>query len=447
MQICYYGDDFTGSTDALEALLNGGLRVILFMDVPDLALWNEKFREYDGFGVAGVSRTMSPREMERTLKPALAALRKFGSRIVHYKICSTFDSSPETGSIGKAIDIGRELFPEQRYIPLLAGAPALKRYTVFGNHFCGAGEHTVRLDRHPNMSRHPVTPMNEADLRLHLTKQTAKSIGLMDILDLELDGPMLEQRHNQRCGSRPDILLFDVLTDEHLLKIGGLLSRESERAPLFAVGSSGIEYALVKHWRRSGKLPPVPPAFQAEPADRLLVISGSCSPVTQDQIEWAQNHGFAGIRIHADSMLEGGADTDALEQAERLLRDGRNVILYTALGPEDVSIVQTQEWLQAHGFGTAESGKLIGSRLGEAAKKLLLSSGLKRVVIAGGDTSGFAVKQLGVYALEMIAPLVPGGPLCRAYSGDDRLDGLEIVLKGGQVGQETFFEQVRMGKA
>ncbi|UUZ87329.1 hypothetical protein LJK88_17365 [Paenibacillus sp. P26] len=139
LRICYYGDDFTGSTDVLEALTGRGLRIILFMNVPDPAEWNEKYAGYDGFGVAGVGRTMSPAEMERMLRPVVSALREFGAPVTHYKICSTFDSSPETGSIGKVADIGREAFPEQRCIPVVAGCPVLGRYTVFGNHFAGAG--------------------------------------------------------------------------------------------------------------------------------------------------------------------------------------------------------------------------------------------------------------------------------------------------------------------
>ncbi|MBD0378679.1 four-carbon acid sugar kinase family protein [Paenibacillus sedimenti] len=450
MRICYYGDDFTGSTDALEALTTGGLRVILFMDIPDMALWKEKFAGYDGFGVAGVSRTMSPEDMERALRPVLTALRTFKAPITHYKICSTFDSSPETGSIGKVIEIGREVFPEQRFTPLLAGSPILKRYTVFGNHFTAEGTDTVRLDRHPNMRKHPVTPMNEADLRVHLAEQTSCSIGLMNVLDLEQNGTMLEWRFNERLDNEPDILLFDVLTDDHLTKIGGLLEQESDKAPLFVVGSSGVEYAFVSHWRRSGLLPEASstPRMQAEPTDRVLVVSGSCSPATEAQIEWALAHGYAGIRVPASIFFEDATDTtlpSLLQEADRMLQAGKNVILYTALGPHDESIEQTQNRLRTRGLSLAASGELIGGRLGEMARELVLSAGLKRVIFAGGDTSGFAVKRLNLYALEMIAPIVSGGPLCRAYSNDERIDGLQVVLKGGQVGPPDFFDRVRRG--
>jgi uncharacterized protein YgbK (DUF1537 family) len=184
LKLSFYGDDFTGSTDALESLALAGLRTMLFTSVPTPVQLAEH-RDLDAFGVAGMTRAMGPQEMERELRPALVALRELGAPNVHYKVCSTFDSSPTVGSIGRVIDIAWEIF-EPRFVPMLVGAPALGRYCIFGNLFarCGTESEPYRLDRHPSMSRHPVTPMNEADLRVHLCKQTSKSIGLFDIVQL-----------------------------------------------------------------------------------------------------------------------------------------------------------------------------------------------------------------------------------------------------------------------
>src|SRR5439155_21327656 len=125
------------------------------------------------FGVAGMTRSMRPEEMERILRPAFQSLRESGTPIIHYKVCSSFDSSPNVGSIGRVIDLGIEIF-NSRCVPVLVGGPALGRYCVFGNLFARCGEEceAFRLDRHPSMSHHPATPMNEADLRLHLARQT-----------------------------------------------------------------------------------------------------------------------------------------------------------------------------------------------------------------------------------------------------------------------------------
>src|SRR6185295_9525034 len=115
--------------------------------------------------------------MEAILRPALNALQNLGAPHVHYKVCSTFDSSPKIGSIGRVIDVAVEIF-KGPFVPLLVAAPALGRYCVFGNLFAQLGQEgeAFRLDRHPSMGRHPVTPADESDLRLHLARQTGKTI-------------------------------------------------------------------------------------------------------------------------------------------------------------------------------------------------------------------------------------------------------------------------------
>src|SRR5260370_31232577 len=123
--ISFYGDDFTGSTDALECLSRAGARTALFIKPPA----PERLARYQGLraiGVAGMTRSMTPAAMEATLRPALTALRALGAPHVHYTGCSTLDSSPAIGSIGRVIDVALEIFGA-RFVPLLAAAPALGR--------------------------------------------------------------------------------------------------------------------------------------------------------------------------------------------------------------------------------------------------------------------------------------------------------------------------------
>ena len=168
--LAFYGDDLTGSTDALEFICRAGARAILFLEPPSL----ERLSKYPGldvYGVAGLTRSVSSDLMEQILLPDFNQMKESGAKHVHYKVCSTFDSSPLIGSIGKAIDCGAEVFRNE-FVPVLGGMPALGRYCLFGNLFArmgtaGNGE-VYRIDRHPSMSKHPVTPANESDLRLHL---------------------------------------------------------------------------------------------------------------------------------------------------------------------------------------------------------------------------------------------------------------------------------------
>ncbi|MBN8249626.1 MAG: four-carbon acid sugar kinase family protein, partial [Verrucomicrobia bacterium] len=294
--LAYYGDDFTGSADVLEALATAGLRAALFLQAPSAA----QLARYPGlraFGIAGGSRTLSVATMNRELPAAFAALRDSGARIVHYKLCSTFDSSPGIGSIGRAIELGREVFGSQP-TPLVVGLPLLGRYVAFGNLFARSGldSEPHRLDRHPTMSRHPVTPMDESDLRRVLARQTSLPVTLGDAIALEAalehsGGPIPPALAAAGSG---DILLFDTLRDAHLTVIGHALEHLAERRgpPLFVAGSSAVEYALAAHWATAGHSPPVfhPPPDRAQTPSSgpvrgpVVVVSGSCSPVTGRQI-------------------------------------------------------------------------------------------------------------------------------------------------------------------
>jgi uncharacterized protein YgbK (DUF1537 family) len=449
--LCYYGDDFTGSTDVLEALFQAGLKTILFLEPPTLEMLREQFRDLDCYGVAGVGRSLSPEGMERELRPLLTTMKNAGAAVVHYKICSTFDSSPDIGSIGKAMEIGRDVFGG-RYVPLLVGVPYLRRYTVFGNHFAAAGDRIHRLDRHPTMSQHPVTPMVEADLRKHLQKQTKLQTSLFDILSLEGADREVQGRLEQLIEEeQPEVVLFDVLDDPRLERAGRLIWQEANDGEgLFVVGSSGVEYALNACWKADGILPPVEQEVVVfESVDRLLVVSGSCSPVTEKQIQRALEAGFIGIRVPMNELIQPELAQEVQmrlqQEARAVLESGRSVVLYTASGPQDQTIALIRETLAAQGLKAEDSGRILGKALGELTRELVAETGLSRILIAGGDTSGYITRELGIYALACKAALEPGGPLCRAYSTEPQFDGLELVLKGGQVGGENFFDKVKVG--
>jgi len=175
----WYGDDFTGSTDVLEALALHGVKAVLFTHTPssrEIAV----FSDCRAVGIAGESRSRSPHWMSRNLPAIFRAMRRLGAPIDHYKVCSTFDSSPRTGSIGRAIELGRTVFCSGT-VPIVVGAPHLGRAVVFGNLFAETDGAWYRIDRHPTMRQHPVTPMTEPDLRLHLAQQTKLTTGLVDL--------------------------------------------------------------------------------------------------------------------------------------------------------------------------------------------------------------------------------------------------------------------------
>ncbi len=451
----YYGDDFTGSTDVMEALSYAGVETTLFIEEPtaeDLA----RFPHVKAIGVAGLTRSRAVDAMEVELAPIFSRFAELGCRLVHYKTCSTFDSAPEVGSIGRAIDIGQRIFSSP-FVPLVVGAPVLQRFCLFGNLFARSGldSEVFRLDRHPTMQRHPITPMGEADLRRHLAAQTQRSIGLFDVLELGLEESEMDAIFAEKLARNFEIMLFDTLAQKDLEQVGRLVWKHVGEAPLFCAGSSGLEYALTAHWRAIGLLAAASmPAGGAE-VERVLVVSGSCSPVTQRQIEYAVSTGFADIAADSEKLVRGGALAAA--EIERLicaslqaLECGQSPLVHTAKGPDDARIAATASVFAEQGYSELDiklrSGEVFGRILGEILAALAERTGLRRACVAGGDTSAYAARALGVQALQVVGPMAPGSPLCRVHSRSAAIDGMEITFKGGQVGREDFFSRVLRGQ-
>jgi uncharacterized protein YgbK (DUF1537 family) len=447
LSLAFYGDDLTGSTDAMEALVLGGVPTVLFLEPPS----KEQLDSFPGvgaIGLVGFSRTMTPDEMDRCLPPDFELLKKLGPPLLHYKVCSTFDSSPEIGSIGRAIDIGMGVF-DNPPVYVAVGAPKLRRYVVFGNHFATAGEVTYRLDRHPTMKSHPITPMKESDLRLHLSAQTARSIDLIDVHLLEQPYEVIQARVLQMVAQEVEIIVLDTLDPSHMLKVGQILWEQGRRNQAFTVGSSGVEFALTAHWQASGIIEPPLNLQSPGPVDRIVAISGSAAPMAAAQIEHALEAGFQGIRLDSATLVDPHTAVSERERSTKAalehLKSGKSVILYTALGPDDPNISRTRERLEALGIPAQNIGRVLCAQQGEILKSILLQSGVRRVAIAGGDTSGQVLKRLDVYVLEFIIPLGTATPLCRARSHYPEFDGLEIALKGGQLGELDFFDFARRG--
>lgn len=438
--IAFYGDDFTGSTDVMESLSGNGVPTVLFLDIPTpqrLA----RFPDVRAIGVAGLSRSKPPSWMDEHLPPVLEALKALGAPVCHYKVCSTFDSAPETGSIGRAIDIGARIFGTQT-VPVVVGAPALRRYQVFGNLFAAAGANIHRIDRHPNMSVHPVTPMTEGDLRLHLAAQTDRSIDIVNIVSILGD----DYREHDAVARQeaPGVLFYDVLDERSLGRVGELIWRAARDKPGFCAGSSGVEYALVSYWRQAGLIAGTGTAMAGhKPVERLFVMSGSCSPTTAGQIRSALDDGFAGQSLDPAEFLNRETRTSAVEAAIArcvdLLRSGRSVVAYSAIGAPSASAGELRARDPA-GFSQE-----LSAAQGAIFRETLKRSGVTRGIVAGGDTSGGVVNELGIYALTMLAPAAPGAPLCRAHAEEPMFDGFEIVLKGGQMGSGQFFRHIRDG--
>ena len=392
-----------------------------------------RFPDVRAIGLAGESRSRSPEWMDSHLPSAFTWLRSLNARYCHYKVCSTFDSAPNIGSIGRATEIGLAAFG-QSAVNMIVGAPQLRRYTMFGHLFAGYRDAAYRIDRHPVMSRHPSTPMHESDLARHLSQQCALRIGCVDP-DAARSTALADIMRRLRAEGA-EVALIDVYDSASQQRAGEALEADRDASGAFIVGSSGVEYALISAWQAQGRVSPpaaTPPLGRQEV---IAVVSGSCSPTTERQIKAACEAGFEGIPVDFAAIASGiGAEAafnQALAQARASIASGRSPILFTALGPESVQ-------------KSTIAGDVVGRWLGRALRRLLDEHALQRVAVAGGDTSSHALSELGVYALTLRRqiPATPGSPACIAH----RVDGgaFEIALKGGQVGGDDYFIWLRDG--
>ncbi len=449
-QVCWYGDDFTGATDTLAEVARAGLRSLLFLSVPSSAQL-ERAGPLDAIGIAGAARGMAPAEMTDELRAVGAFMASIGARVLHYKCCSTFDSAPHVGSIGVAVRELRRHFANP-IVPIVGGQPSIGRYCSFGNLFARAGSapEVHRIDRHPVMSVHPVTPMHEADLRLHLEAQ-----GLAGIRSVPhtaypsalepgartgaaqaaaAHSAALAAWIDQIIGSTDGPLLLDLIDESQLPVIGRLIQRAASRAPLLAVGPSSVQQALARA-RPAGNAS-VAPATPLGPANGpVLVVAGSLSPVTARQIAACETYTRQPLQV--ERLL---ADDDYAAQqvalAAATLAQGRNVLVHTDKPAGAVNADQTTATARA-------TARLVADIVRASAQA---GHRLNRIGIAGGDTSSQATLALGLWGLAFRCVLAPGVTVSVARSDDPVTDGVELMLKGGQMGGDRLFDELAAGK-
>ncbi|WP_118133472.1 four-carbon acid sugar kinase family protein [Oceanicella sp. SM1341] len=407
--LAFIADDFTGASDTLGVLGRAGHKVRLHLDLPGPG--------YDGIaGVATALRSVGPDEIRAEITRLASGLIARGARVLHYKVCSTFDSSPEIGSIGAAAEGFRDAFRHagagEPFIAVVGGQPGLGRYCHHGTLFAATADGAVhRIDRHPIMSRHPVTPMAEADLRLHLAAQGLDGLTLIDERDLAT-APLKTLATARASGARR--FLFDLGRNDDLPALRAALEALAAEAPLVCIGPSSVMEAL----RPPRAAPPVPaPGPRARP---VLLFAGSRSPLTDAQVEAASR--FRLVPVSPEALCAGGAA--AASEAAAALGQGENVLLRL-----------TAE--SGHGHSGAE----IAAASARLVTALCETGAAGALAIAGGDTSSLAMRALAPDAIEYVCDVDPGVALCRA-TGSGPAAGLPLILKGGQMGRPDLFDRL-----
>ena len=425
LRVAFYGDDFTGSVDVLLQFSRAGWSSRLLLGLPSAAALAESLAraagDVDAVGIAGIARSLPTEELDAEVRPALEALAALGPRIVQYKACSTADSSPTVGSLGRVIELAREVFGATA-VPVLFAQPDFGRYTAFGHHFAAEGGVIYRLDRQPTMSHHPVTPMHESDLALHLSRQTELPVGHVPYTSYAGGADALARRLAEASEAA---LVLDALSDEHIALVAeAVVTDAAPGAPRFAIGSGGLSTGLGRALGRPGDGSDAA-ARPLNPTGPVLAVSGSRSPQTARQVEAARAAGWTVVPLPLGDHDPVGAVRDRV-LAE--LAAGGSVAVTT--GDAEV------------GDGT-DLVATIAVHLSALIEAALRTGSTRRVIVCGGDTSSRVLGLLGAESLSLAANPVGNVVLCAVASPLGWLDGAEMLLKGGQVGPTDLFELVR----
>ncbi len=408
-------DDFTGATDLANMLVRAGMRTVQTIGVPgadDEAI----AADADAIVVALKSRTIAAADAVQQSLAALQWLRAQGCSRFFFKYCSTFDST-DYGNIGPVA----EALMAALDTDFTLACPAFPENgrTIFRGHlFVG----DVLLNA-SGMEHHPLTPMRDPNLVPVLQRQSQGKVGLLRY-DTVMRGAQAARDQAQRLrADGVKLAIADAVSNDDLIVLGEAFGD----LPLLT-GGSGLALGLPAQYRRAGLITEHGNAAQLPAvADSAIVLSGSCSRATNAQVaHWRASR--PAFQIDPLALAEGQpVVVEALDFVQR--HAGQPVLVYATSAPERVAQVQKT-------LGVERAGKLVEDALGRIARALH-ADGVRRFVVAGGETSGAVVQALDVRALRIGPQIDPGVPWT-ATIGDDPV---ALALKSGNFGTVDFFEK------
>jgi uncharacterized protein YgbK (DUF1537 family) len=387
-------DDLTGATDLGVTLAREGLSVVQVNGVPDEAL---RVEPADAVVVALKSRTNPPEEAVAWSLAALAWLRRLGAERIYFKYCSTFDSTPR-GNIGPVADALMQAL-DCRHTVATPAYPRNGRTVYCGNLFVAG----VPLAE-SGMRDHPLTPMRDSNLVRVLAAQTPHKVGLVPFDVVEAGAAKIRSKLEEIAADARYAIL-DAIRDDHLLAAG-----EAVREFPLTTGGAGLAMGIARALA-AGR----PARAVALPAANgpFALLAGSCSTATLEQVRVARE------RLPSLQLDPARLDAEAaLRWARGHAADGA-FLIYASAPPERVSRGREAEIEACF----------------RAIARGLARDGVRRFVVAGGETSGAVVEALGVRALAIGPEIDPGVPWTAAADGSP----YQLALKSGNFGAPDFF--------
>ena len=413
-------DDFTGGTDLCESLFLNGMRPIQLLSIPDRSFLGKMDNDVNALVISLKIRNSSPDKAVDWARKAFHTLRSFGCIQYYWKYCSTFDST-EQGNIGPVADMLVEELGARTTI--VCPAYPNNGRTVYQAHLF---VHDCLLED-THMAQHPLTPMRQSDLRKLLSSQTGKGCGSIPLTTVRKGQEAVTQLWNDLAASGITYIVADAI-DQCDLSFWGKFCLTH---PLLT-GGSGLAGAFASHMSK-GHPRPSRDRFEevfSQAAHLPLILSGSCSAATQEQIRFfAQQYPIH--KLDPLCLLEDGQH---MREALQFVRERRNrnepALVYAANSPEEVQRAQQI-------LGKETAGELMEQSLAAIAWQMR-REGIRKFVVAGGETSGAVVQALEVEALRVGHSIAPGVP----WVYEMGTEPLIFALKSGNFGGPDFFLRV-----
>ena len=402
-------DDFTGATDLANTLVRQGMSTVVLLGVP-----NGRVPDADAVVVALKSRSIPASDAVRLSLNALDYLKRGGARQYYFKYCSTFDST-DAGNIGPVADALLAALGVAFTVACPA-FPTNKRTIYQGNLFVGD-----QLLAESSMRDHPLNPMTDSSLVRVLQRQAQGKVGLIPFVVVTQGAAAIRAEMQRLALTGVRHAIVDALTDQHLFAIGEACSEMQ-----LLTGGSGLALGLPENFRRVKLLKTAAASELPRVGGHAVVLSGSCSAATQRQVAALQRQ-CESFALDALALArDPGVVAKALAWAQPRLGQ-KPLLIYSTAAPKQIEEVQAA-------LGRERAGAMVEQALGEIAKDLV-ARGARRLVVAGGETSGAVVTALGITGLRVGAEIDPGVPWTASL--DEK--PIALALKSGNFGGDDFF--------
>jgi len=407
-------DDYTGASDLANMLTRCGLRTVQTIGVPADAL---KLPDVDAVVVSLKSRSIEASKAVARSREADKWLRARGASHVLFKICSTFDST-DAGNIGPVMDALRADSGDG--IVLVTPAfPGTGRTVYQGNLFVGS----VPLNESP-LKDHPLNPMHDSNLMRVLARQSKANVGLVDLATVAKGADAIRARLAELARQGIGAAVIDSVFDPELETIGRVALDQG-----LSVGASGMGLGLARGLVASGRVKAASTGSDQATIDGpVACLAGSCSQATLGQIAQAEKS-MPVLHLDAEKVVSGGGEAERVRAWAREHLAKGPVLIASSSTPEQVSALQAR-----HGRDAA--GRAIEQTMA-AISEGLVAAGVRRLVVAGGETSGAVVDRLGIPAFLVGPEIAAGVPVLRCV-GWDKGDAV-LALKSGNFGGPDFF--------